>query len=319
MPADISIIITAKDRLWSLPKAVESGRSSSLKMQIIVVDDNSKDGTWDWLQQQRDLTSIKGEGWGQAWAINKAMPLATGKYLRFLDSDDWLNPGASELQFEIAERERADVTVSGADAYHDDVLIKRVPWVLTDDFIAQQLGESDGSHYSSFLFRREFITDLPHRCNFPAYDFAARLDRCFILEVALRHPKISECPTPALCHRHHGKGRLQFRGGVRGVGTNIQHLLIYRQILNLLDQRGELTERRKKAAVKILWPLAHWIAYSHLDEACEVADWVFKLDPEFQIPEQGILGRLYRGIGFRRTEQVLALRRALLRPFNKSA
>jgi glycosyltransferase involved in cell wall biosynthesis len=309
MPADISIIITAKDRLWSLPKAVESGRSSSLKMQIIVVDDNSKDGTWDWLQQQRDLTSIKGEGWGQAWAINKAMPLATGKYLRFLDSDDWLNPGASELQFEIAERERADVTVSGADAYHDDVLIKRVPWVLTDDFIAQQLGESDGSHYSAFIFRREFVKDIPHRTLFPASDFASRDDRCLMLEAALLHPKISVCPTATLCHRHHDKGRLQFQSSLRGDGTNIQHLYIYRQILKLLENRGELTLRRKKAACKILWPLAHWIAYTHLEEACEVADWVFKLDPDFQIPEQGIVGRLYRNIGFRKTESLLRFRR----------
>jgi hypothetical protein len=138
-----------------------------------------------------------------------------------------------------------------------------------------------------------------------------------MLEVALRHPKFAVSESPALCHRHHAKGRLQFRGSLRGVGTNIQHLYIYRQILNLLEQRGELTPRRKKAACKILWPLAHEIARTHLEEAGEVADWVFKLVPNFQIPEKGMVGMLYRRLGFRRTERLLALRRALLTPFRR--
>lgn len=249
--------------------------------------------------------------------MNKALPLAVGKYLRYLDSDDWLNPGANEGQFEIAEREQVDLVVAGYDNYQDDKLLQSQPLVPSDDFIAQQLGESDSSHYSAFLFRREFVKDIPHRTLFPASDFASRDDRGLMLEVASRHPKLAICPTPTLCHRHHSKGRLQFKGSLRGVGTNIQHLYIYRQILKLLEQRGELTARRKKAACKILWPLAHWIAYTHLEEGCEVADWIFELDPDFQIPESGMLGRMYRGLGFPRTEQILALRRLLLHPFRK--
>jgi hypothetical protein len=88
--------------------------------------------------------------------------------------------------------------------------------------------------------------------------------------------------------------------------------------LTLLEAQGELTLRRKKAAARALWPLAHWIAYTHLDEACEVADWIFKLDPNFQVPEAGMLGKLYRGIGFRRTERVLAFRRKFVAPFRRS-
>ena len=315
--ADISIIIPAKNRLWSLPKAVASCRSERLRMQIIVVDDASTDGTAEWLKTQPDLLVVEGGGWGKPWGVNKAMQLATGKYLRYLDSDDWLNSGANETQFEIAEREQADAVVAGVDTYRDEVLAGTRSWIVCDDFIAQQLGECDSSHYSAFLYRRDFIKDIPHRTLFPASDFASRDDRCLMLEVALRHPKLAICPVTTLCHRHHAKGRLQFRGSLRGVGTNIQHLYVYRQILILLEMRGELTTRRKKAACKTLWPLAHWIAYTHLDEACEVADWVFKLDPDFQIPERGLPGTLYRSLGFRRTERVLALRRAALAPFRR--
>lgn len=279
---------------------------------MIVVDDGSTDGTAEWLNTQPDLDVLQGDGWGKPWGVNKALSLARGTYLRYLDSDDWLNHGANERQFEIAESTRADVVVAGFDNYQDDVLAQTYSWCDTDDFIAQQLGESFGSHYSAFLFRRSFIEDIPHRTLFPSSDFASRDDRCLMLEVALRHPRIAVCSTPTLCHRQHNKDRLQFRGALRGVGTHIQQLYIYRQILRLLDQRGELTPRRRRAASKILWPLAHWTAYSHLNEACEIAEWVISLDPEFCPPEKGLLGVLYRRVGFRKTELLLRLRRNVL-------
>ncbi len=315
MQPDVSIIIPSRNRLWSLPRAIESCRSSTLGVQIIVIDDGSADGTAQWLKTQEDLEILQEEGWGKPWGVNKALSLARGTYLRYLDSDDWLNPGANERQFEIAESTQADVIVAGLDIYQDDALVKTDSWCDTDDFIAQQLGESFGSHYSAFLFRKAFIEDIPHRTLFPSSDFASRDDRCFILEVALRNPRIAVCSMPTLCHRHHMKDRLQFQGALRGIGTNIQHLYIYRQILRLLAQSDELTPRRRRAASKSLWPLAHWVAYSHLYEACEIAEWIFDLDPEFCVPEAGVLGVLYRRIGFRNTEFLLRVRRRFLALF----
>ena len=315
MATDVSIIIPSKNRLWALPKAVASCRSANLRIEVIVIDDGSTDGTAEWLKAQPGITVIRGEGWGKPWGVNKALTQATGKYLRYLDSDDWLNPGANETQFELAEREQADLVVAGFDIYRDDALEENSAWIPTDDFIAQQLGESNGSHYSAFLFRREFVKDIPHRTLFPSSDFASRDDRCLMLEVALRNPQIAICNAETLCHRHHSKQRLQFVRGLGGVGTNIQALYIYRRILRLLEERGDLTLRRKQAAIKILWPLAHWIAYTHLDEACDLAKWIYDLDPEFQPPERGVLGHIYRNLGFRRTEQILKFRRTFLIPF----
>jgi glycosyltransferase involved in cell wall biosynthesis len=317
MSPDISVIIASRDRLWSLPKAVASCRSAQLSVEIIVVDDASADGTAEWLHQQPDVKTVYGEGWGQAWAINRAQAIAKGRYLRFLDSDDWLNPGANEEQFQIAERDGVDVVVAGMDICDNEALLQRIEWTSTDDFIAQQLGEANNSHYSAFLFRRDFVADIPHRTLFPAADFACRIDRCFILEVALRKPRIAIYPAPAFGHRHHDRPRLQFRTGLRSAGTHLSQLYIYRNILQLLEVRGELNMRRKRAAIRALWPLAHWIAYYDIDEACRLAQWIRDLDPEFQTKERGLLGILYRTCGFRFTEQVLAARRSLLGIFRK--
>ena len=314
---DISIIVPSKNRLWSLPKAIDTCRSSSLNIQIIVVNDCSTDGTTEWLIQQPDITVLEGYGWGKPWAVNKAMALAGGKYIRFLDSDDWLNQSANETQFKIAEETNADVVLANYHLYIEDSLTSSGMWEISDDFIAQQLGESDGSHYSAFLFKYDFIKDIPHRTHFPSSDFASRDDRCFILEVALKNPRISSCNTPTLCHRHHTKERLQFQNSLKGVGTHIQHLYIYKQILSMLESRGDLTLRRRKAAANVLWPLAHRIAYTHLNEGADLVKYMCDVLPEFRVPESGLLGFIYRRLGFRSTEKLLLLRRTIIRIFSR--
>ena len=316
MSVDVSIIIPTYNRLWALPRAVDSCRGTDYSVEIIVIDDGSSDGTWEWLQAQPDVRAFSSGGWGKPWAVNKAMRHAEGTYIRFLDSDDWLYTEMIDRQLDEAEEAGVPLVVAGKDLYDEDgQFLETQPWVYCDDFIAQQLGECDSSHYSAFLFHRDLILDIPHRTAFPNPDFASRDDRCFMLEVALKEPAYVVTDAPVLCHRHHARGRLQFAHGMRSVGTNLQHLRIYVNVLQQLQQSGRLTLRRRKAAASVLWPLAHWIGYTHPAEAAEVADWVYALDPSFTPPENGVLGWCYRTLGFGRTEQVLRLRRQLLAPF----
>lgn len=314
---DVSVIICAYNRLWSLQKAIDSCRQSKYKVEIIVVDDASTDGTWEWLQQQPDIVSLKQiSNWGKPWAVNRAFQLAKGKYIRFLDSDDWLYPDANDKQFEIAEQKQADLVVGGYEIYNEhEKLIRSQNWIDCDDFIAQQLGEGDSSHYSAFLFKRELIENIPHRTAFASAGFASRDDRCLMLEVALAKPKLAIIYEPTLCRRHHSKKRLLFATSLRGLGTDLQHLLIYKNIINQLLVRGELTSRRISAASEILWVIAHSIARTHLDEGCEVANWIYQLKPDFQPIEEGLLGKLYSYLGFRNTERILQLRRYIVSLF----
>src|ERR1700750_1961979 len=100
---DISIIIPTYNRLWSIPKAIESCRNTKCAVEIMVVDDGSTDGTWEWLQQQKDIGILQQQHWGKCWAVNKAFDHATGKYVKFLDSDDSIATGVLDEQFRIAE------------------------------------------------------------------------------------------------------------------------------------------------------------------------------------------------------------------------
>jgi len=305
---DISIIIPTYNRLWALPKAIDSCRKTKCSHEIIVVDDGSTDGTQEWLNDQKDLVILRLENWGKDWAVNAGLARAKGKYVRFLDSDDWLLEKTCDAQLIIAEANESDVVVAGYQVYHELTgEIQAKPWIHCDDFISQQLGECDSSHYSAYLFKKACVEKIPHRQEFGALD-----DRMFIIETALQHPKVSVYDQPAFVHRHHKKQRLQFAVGMREIVKNVQHLKLYQKAASILDKNNEFTQRRKDAIAKALWPLAHWIARTHVDEGVEVEKWIYCLNPRFQPPEKGLLGILYRRLGFRVTENLLSLRRSIL-------
>lgn len=302
--SDISVVIPTFNRLWALPQAVESCRSRSGNVEIVVVDDGSTDGTWDWLQAQQDIVAIRTDNWGKDWAVETALQVARGDYVRFLDSDDWLCKDANERQLALARESGADLVVAGYEDYDDGSGERRVnAWDDCDDFIAQQLGEGWSSHYSAFLFRRDLIRGIPHR-----QDFALRDDRLFILEVALREPRLAIYREPAFVHRRHAGERLQHTAGFKRDLGFWTHIAIYRKTLGLLEARGQLTLRRKRAAIRMLWPNVRAFARAYPREAAEVVDWIYRLDPEFVPPVRPALALAYRVLGFSATERLLRFR-----------
>ena len=302
---DISIVIPTYNRLWSLPNAVQSCLSTAATVEVIVVDNGSTDGTWEWLTRQTGVRAIHMNNWGKDWAVVEALKVAQGEYVRFLDSDDWLADGTNDAQLRLAREGAADVVVAGYQDCDDDTGSLHVnPWEPCDDFIAQQLGEGWSSHYSAFLFRRDFIADIPHR-----QDFAFIDDRMFMIEVALRKPRLAVYDKPAFVHRRHSRGRLQISGGiVKTVGT-WQKIMVYRKALAMLAAAGDLTPRRQRAGLRYLWSATRDLAKTHPAEAATVYDWIYQLDPGFAAPIRRSLALAYRLLGFRTTEWLVNLRR----------
>lgn len=302
---DVSIIIPTYNRLWCLPKAVKSCRDTKCTTEIIIVDDGSTDGTWEWLQSQTDIICIKQPNLGKCWAVNKGFEVASGEYIRFLDSDDMLTEDANDEQYQIAIQTDADIVTAGYQIIDvNNKVINETKWVDCDNFIAQQLGECDGSHYSAFIFKKLFIADIPHRP-----DFAFRDDRLFILEAALKNPTLAVYDKPALLHRQHSNPRLQVTNNINASIQNHQHYCIYKRIIGELEKEGRLTERYKKASVNTLWHLAHWMAKTHITDAHEIYKWVYELDPQFNPTENKSIALLYRTLGFIFTERLLKFKR----------
>jgi glycosyltransferase involved in cell wall biosynthesis len=306
---DVSIIIPTYNRLWSLPKAINSckGPDSELNIEIIVIDDGSTDGTSSWLDKQSGIIAISQNNLGKDWAVNKGLTIAKGKYIRFLDSDDWLLPNSSDKLFQEAEKNNLDITCAGYQVFNEDeTFVKEISWIICDDFLAQQLGECDSSHYSAYLFKKDFIIDIPHRQEYGALD-----DRQFIIEAAMKQPKTGNIKYPTLAHRLHQNARLQNVSGLQQSINYLARLNIYKRCFNLLTASGTLTQRHKNAACNNLWHLAHWVAKIHLQDAKAIYDWVYELNPDFLPYENLSIARLYKKLGFINTERLLSLRRLL--------
>ncbi|MBP2031535.1 GT2 family glycosyltransferase [Clostridium algifaecis] len=104
---DASIIIPCKNEVNNLKWTVESIMKSknSLKFEIIVVDDDSRDLSAEFLKshEYKDITLIKTNNLGASMARNEGAKASHGKYLFFCDAhikvpDGWLDNLVNSLR-----------------------------------------------------------------------------------------------------------------------------------------------------------------------------------------------------------------------------
>lgn len=87
-------------------------------MEIILVDDGSPDGCPkicdDYAKKDRRIRVIHQENGGLVRARKAGARIASGKYITFVDSDDWIDKGMYRTLYELAEKTGADILVTGA-------------------------------------------------------------------------------------------------------------------------------------------------------------------------------------------------------------
>ena len=94
----VSVLVAVYNSAKYIRRCMDSLLAQTLKdIQIICVDDCSTDESLEILNKYADtdpridVISLK-ENRGQAHARNEGLSLAGGKYITFVDSDDWLEP-----------------------------------------------------------------------------------------------------------------------------------------------------------------------------------------------------------------------------------
>jgi glycosyltransferase involved in cell wall biosynthesis len=309
MEMDVTIIIPSYNRLWSLPRAIESCLKNSCKIEIIVIDDASSDGTSAWLRNQSNIVTITHPyNLGQTWGINQAASIAKGRYIKKLDSDDFIPDGIIDNQLELADKEDSDIVVSRSDLFFEETqeihqCPPAGPWI---DFMQIQLGTEYGSHINAMLFKKEIFQRIPHR---PDYSF--RDDRLVLLEMALIEPRISYLDTCGHYWVQH-KNQMQANyAGMQSVVANYQHYKLLKLITDQLIIKNKLTSNRAQAVSSTLWRVANRIATTHIKDAYKVVQYITAINPEFKIKEEGFKGIILKYIGFKRYHTLLKIYRAI--------
>lgn len=112
----ISIIIPVYNSVNYLEQAIDSVKMQKYpNFEIILVDDGSSDGSerlCDILAEQDNrIRVIHSINEGPALARNKGLDQADGKYIYFMDSDDYLNPGVFSTIIPVLEEQGYEMVV----------------------------------------------------------------------------------------------------------------------------------------------------------------------------------------------------------------
>ncbi len=114
----VSVIIPVYNTGKYLRKCLGSVTGQTFSdLEIILVDDGSADDSYeicrDFAEKDRRIRLIQTENKGAAAARRTAMAHSAGKYIVFVDSDDWIEADMIERLWKEITREQVDIVISG--------------------------------------------------------------------------------------------------------------------------------------------------------------------------------------------------------------
>lgn len=116
MNKKISIIVPVYNVEKYIKQSVESVLNQTYKnLEIILVDDGSKDSSGnicdEYSKKDQRIKVIHKENGGLSSARNAGLDIATGKYIMFLDSDDYFENNSCEVLYNEIEKTNADYVI----------------------------------------------------------------------------------------------------------------------------------------------------------------------------------------------------------------
>ena len=111
----ISVIVPVYKVEKYLDRCVQSIVDQTYRnLEIILVDDGSPDNCGSlcdaWAAKDSRIKVIHKENGGLSDARNAGMAIATGEYIAFVDSDDWIHPDYTQRLYESIERHGAQIS-----------------------------------------------------------------------------------------------------------------------------------------------------------------------------------------------------------------
>ena len=174
----VSLIIPIYNAEKYLRRCLDSAMQQTFQdMEIIVVNDGSEDGSLDICREYEKMDSrfhiIDKENTGVSDSRNRAIDVAQGEYLQFLDSDDWITPDATESLVYAARKYDCDLVI--ADFYRVDGAVFtekqhiRERGLLTREQYAEYMMQDPADFYYGVLwnklYRRSIIDEQQIRMN----------------------------------------------------------------------------------------------------------------------------------------------------------
>lgn len=146
-------------------------------LEVLLLNDGSKDDSLkicrEYEEKDARIRVIDKENTGVSDTRNLGMRLASGKYLQFMDSDDWLTDDAAESMALAAERENCDLLIAdfyrvNGERYVEKKHIRRSSVMSREEFAMEMAKEPADFYYGVMwnkLYRRELIERYQLTCD----------------------------------------------------------------------------------------------------------------------------------------------------------
>lgn len=148
---EVSVIVPVYNAEEYLPRCINSIQKQTLTdIEIILINDGSQDNSGricdEYASRDDRIKVIHQKNAGVSAARNAGMRAAKGRYIGFVDADDWVNPDMYEAMLSSASQNNADIVIcdaqtvySNGKAEQDTIVQLPQSTVLTRDDISPEL------------------------------------------------------------------------------------------------------------------------------------------------------------------------------------
>lgn len=150
----VSIIMPVYKVEQYVGKAIESILNQTLTdFEFLIVDDGTPDHSGiicdEYAKKDSRIHVIHKENGGAPSARNMAIDIAKGKYMYFMDSDDWAEPTMLQDMYELAEKNNSQLVVAGffIDTYYSDTEYR------TDNFVSEDAVYDNAEDFRSNAYK----------------------------------------------------------------------------------------------------------------------------------------------------------------------
>lgn len=141
---EVTVVIPTRNRLAYLAQALRSALAQEgVRLEVIVIDDGSEDGTYEYLQRIGDprLRTIRlPESRGVSIARNRGIEAARAPWVAFLDDDDLWAPEKLAFQLRAAGTANASWSSTGVIAFDDAASGTHHPGIADSASLVDLLG-----------------------------------------------------------------------------------------------------------------------------------------------------------------------------------
>ncbi|ARV60053.1 glycosyl transferase family 2 [Nostocales cyanobacterium HT-58-2] len=317
MPPLVSVIIPCFNAERWVAEAIDSCLQQVYpNIEIIVIDDGSTDNSLEIIKRfEKKITWERLPHKGGNSARNKGFAISKGKYIQFLDADDYILPEKIQRQVSFLEATGADVVygdwrhkhhLSDGTSFLDKVEISGSQVDIIESLLANWW-----TAVASLLYRRSAVEKTA------GWDerLQAAQDRDFFVSVAMNNAKVVYQPGCYSIYRRYGNVTVSSSSTSRWIES---HCTVLEKAEKKLKQMNKLTMKYRYALAKSYFELAresllidNYLQYLHLLEKTLI------LFPDFKRNSQIKLYDIIQSIcGFRHTERIACRILLLRKSFN---